>query len=145
MSALNLIKKETLGELFLKFIGSSQNCIFILADKEGKVLYCNCPFSSQVKEKPEEIVGTNLYEYLVGCDRNQIITLIQDLFKNREPFKRYLHVAGSTSLPRTYHFLFFHEGGLVLAAGEPEIESLEHGQRSLMEINNKLLRLHRDK
>lgn len=141
----NQVKNETLGKVFSSFVEANQTLIFIFADRQGKILDCNRSFSNQVNEEPQETIGKDLCDYLVGCDELHNMTLIQDLVSNKKPFKIYLHVSGKNGLPRTYHFHFFYADGFVFALGEPEVESLEHTSKALMEINNEMLNLHRNK
>ncbi len=142
---LNQITHETMGKLFLKFIDTNQTLIFIFSDSEGKVIHCNRSFSNLVNEEPKEVIGKNIFEYMVGCDEHYKLTLIQDLIGNKKPLKQYLHITGKKGFPRTYHFHFFYEDGFVFALGEPEVESLEHSSEVLMRLNNEMLSLHRNK
>jgi PAS domain-containing protein len=144
-NTLDNLSTEILGKVFREFAEANSTFVVILADPKGKILYCNRSFAVQVNEKPENVVGKNLYDFLVGCDELHNLELIQDLIENHKPLKHYLHIAGKKGLPRTYYFHLFYEQGYVFALGEPEIESLEHAGHALMELNNELVNLHKNK
>jgi len=139
------INQSELSEAFIRFIENTESFIFIVADHNGKIVYSNRPFSSQISEDIENVIGNNFFDYLIGFDENCNMDLLKDLIEENNPFKRYLHVAGAKNIPRTYHCHIFRIEDYIFISGEPEVLTLEHTGRTLMEINNDLANLHRNK